>query len=57
MRGRKRTSGIFTHRHELVEEVMRMWRETPLNQSDIARQVRVSLGVVANIIDNKYKER
>lgn len=57
MRGAPRATGIYSTRAELVEEVMRLWRETPLNQTDISKSVRVSLGTVAHIIDNKYKER
>jgi len=49
--GRKKTTGRYNTRDELVSEVWRMWKETPLNMTEVSKQARVSLGTVSSILD------
>lgn len=44
------TTGRFATREELVAWVWCVWSATPANQTDIARQCRVSPTTVANIL-------
>lgn len=50
-RGRKPATGRFESRAELCAWVWRQHLRTPANISDIARQCRVSAGVVSKILD------
>lgn len=53
---RKKTTGRFATREELVATVWREWRKTPRNQTQIARFCRVSATTVNSILKGPAPE-
>lgn len=51
MRGRRPSTGRFDSREELEAWVWHFWTHTPACIADVARQCRVSPGVVSKILD------
>ena len=52
-KGRKKTTGRFDSREELVKEVWIRYHTTPQNVAQIARFCRVSDSTVHNILTSK----
>lgn len=54
-RGRKKTTGRYATREELVENIFLLYYGTDANITDVARICRVSGPTVSKILDNKIE--